>query len=138
MMHNHNARTSIAELLARFLRHKSFFSSKFMRVKAEAFDPPRPNFDLSVTRHAGRTNTELWTDRQYIECHGSHVYARADFDASLLPGLGLKLIPSPMNTPVGMYQNHADIVGWTQDDLKKSEEMSKMNTLALNSILLFP
>lgn len=127
------------ELLARFLPHKSYFSSKFMRVKPEAFDPPHPNYDLSVTRHAGRADTAIWGDRRYIECYpGRHVYARADFDASLLPDWGLKLIPSPVETPVGMYQHHADIVGWPQKEMDKAKKMVTMNFLASHSKLLFP
>lgn len=99
---------SADELLARFI-----FQSNHIRgdhsVKQNAFIPyPRPN--LSVTRHLGLAQSELWEiGQEMAESRPATLYGRADVLARLVTTRFLNVVPTA--TP----RNHANITGWPPD-----------------------
>jgi hypothetical protein len=105
---NDLAPASADELLARFI-----FQSNHIRgdhsVKQNAFIPyPKPN--LSVTRHLGLAESELWEiGRKMADSRPATLYGRADVHASTITAQSLKIVPTA--TP----RNHANITGWPPD-----------------------
>lgn len=97
------------ELLARFVLFRRHIRTSDQTVKPEAFIPyPRP--ELSVTRHLGLAEAELWelgqavADQRAITLHG-----RADVRASTVRRQSLRIEPTPEP------RNHANITGWPAD-----------------------
>lgn len=105
---NDLAPVSADELLARFI-----FQSNHIRgdhsVKQNAFIPyPRPN--LSVTRHLGLAQNELWEiGQEMAESRPAKLYGRADVLARTVTTQFLNVVPTA--TP----RNHANITGWPPD-----------------------
>ncbi len=97
-----------SELLARFI----LFSNRIRSdgsVKPDAFIPfPWP--DLSVTRHVGLSEAEIWElGQQVADSQTKPLYGRADVEASTIICQGLRIVPTL--TP----RNHADVTGWPLD-----------------------
>ena len=89
------------ELLARFIRHKRHIRED-MTVKPDAFIP-HPHSDLSVIRHIGLNENELWDIGKSII---DRLHGRADINA--IEVRNQKLLIEPTSTP----RNHANITGW--------------------------
>lgn len=96
------------EVLARFV-----VSRKWVRhdgtVKQDAFMPPR-NLELSVSRHAGRTEVELWARGAAVAAASERAFVgRADLAAGAVRAVEpLVAVGAPLPEDPG----HAHIVGW--------------------------
>jgi hypothetical protein len=102
------------ELLARFILSRNQVRSD-QTVKPDAFIPyPWP--DLSVTRHIGLTDEELWkTGQDVADSRPASLYGRADAQAKTFIEQSLTL--SPTDVP----PNHVNVTGWPSD--KPSQKM---------------
>jgi hypothetical protein len=99
---------SDSELLARFVLFSGWFRANGT-VKQDAFIPP-PNLQLSVTRHTGLSESELWDIGLAVaEARPARFYGRADLLADSARNSRLKVESTP--TP----KNHANITGWPGD-----------------------
>jgi len=96
------------ELLARFVLY-SRWGRADQSVKPDAFIP-HPYPDLSVTRHAGISETELWQIGQDVaDERPATLYGRADVQALAATKLSLRIVPTLEP------KNHANITGWPPD-----------------------
>ncbi len=117
---------SNAEVLARFV-----VSRRWVRqdntVKSDAFIPyPYP--DLSVTRHIGLSEDELWVVGQGVAAGRSlSLHGRADTHTSIIKGQGLSVHPAPL----AENANHANVKGWPKD---KSEQKIKALEIAKTAV----
>ena len=109
------------ELLARFIRSKRHIRED-ETVRQDAFIP-HPYPDLSVFRHVGLNENELWDIGRAII---THLYGRADIYA--IEVLNQKLRIEPTSTP----RNHANITGWPPE-----KEAQKIIALELAAKALF-
>lgn len=117
------------EVLARFI-----FSQRHVRpdktVRPEAF-LPHPYCDLSVVRHIGLSDVEVWAEGQTVSAiRQRRLHGRADFTASVPRGLGLDVVvadPPP--------RNHAVVIGWGPE---KSKEMSRAQQISKEAIFYPP
>lgn len=96
------------ELLARFVLFSRWIRSD-QTVRADAFIPwPWP--ELSVTRHHGLSESELWQLGQAVaEQRPATLYGRSDVVAAEVMQRSLRI--EPTRAP----KNHANIVGWPAD-----------------------
>lgn len=96
------------ETLARFILQSSHIRKGDNTVRPEAFIP-HPYEDLSVTRHLGLSQTEIWTVGEDVARQtGKKLHGRADNQASCYLDQALQVLPDPTpNNP-----NHANVVGW--------------------------
>ncbi len=96
------------EVLARFITQRNHIRSD-KSIKPNAFIPyPWPN--LSVTRHIGLTETELWEIGQEVaNSRPATLYGRADVTAMTITSQSLNIVPT--TTP----RNHANVTGWPAD-----------------------
>jgi hypothetical protein len=102
------------EQLARFVVYSKWVRAD-QTVRPDAFIP-HPYPDLSVTRHAGISEIELWQLGQAVaEARPATLYGRADVGSGIVTGLSLRIIPS--EPP----RNHANIRGWP---LEKARQKS--------------
>lgn len=94
-----------AELLARFVLFSRWIRSDGM-VRADAFVPwPWP--ELSVTRHQGLSESELWQLGQSVaDQRPATLYGRADVVSAEITRHSLRI--EPTREP----KNHANILGW--------------------------
>ncbi len=94
------------EWLARFILFSRWVRSSDQRVRQDAFIPyPFP--DLSVTRHLGLSDAELWQLGQAVaDQRPAVLYGRADIQALRVKGQSLRIVPT--RNP----KNHANITGW--------------------------
>jgi hypothetical protein len=97
----------LKELLARFL-----LQSKWLRndktVRPEAF-MPHPHSDLSVTRHGGLSEPQLWQIGKAIAAAiPKQLYGRADVAAIAFAEQKLRVVPAPISD----NENHVNIVDW--------------------------
>ncbi|MBI4745269.1 MAG: hypothetical protein HY786_01680 [Deltaproteobacteria bacterium] len=96
------------EFLARFV-----LVSKWIRndqtVRQDAFIPyPYP--DLSVTRHKGLSDSDLWQIGQNVaDKRALPLYGRVDIQALTVKIQSLRIEPTPEP------KNHANITGWPAD-----------------------
>lgn len=96
------------EWLARFI-----LFSKWIRhdktIRQDAFIP-HPHPDLSVTRHIGLSESELWQLGQSVSDKRSLcLYGRADIQACEVRTHSLRIEPTPEP------KNHANITSWPAD-----------------------
>lgn len=96
------------ELLARFVLFSNWIRHD-QTVRPDAFIPyPYPN--LSVTRHAGLSESDLWQIGQSVSDKiGRPLYGRADIRALAVKMQFLRIEPTPEP------KNHANIIGWPAD-----------------------
>ena len=94
------------ELLARFILFKRYIRDNGRRVAPEAF-VPHPTRELSVKRHLGLTEAELWGCGQEIaDRRPATLYGRADVQVVAVTRQSLRCVAT--RTP----RNHVNIVGW--------------------------
>jgi hypothetical protein len=117
------------EWLARFIFQRNHIRSD-QTVKPNAFIPhPWPN--LSVTRHVGLTEHDLWeAGREIAEVRPATLYGRADVHATTITAQSLKIVPTA--TP----RNHANITGWPSD--KPSQKIIAQEIAAAAQFVLSP
>ncbi len=96
------------ERLARFILFRNRIRSD-QTVKPDAFIPhPYPN--LSVTRHLGLTESELWEIGQEVaDSRPATLYGRADVRGSTFTRQSLTL------SPTAKPRNHVNVGGWPSD-----------------------
>lgn len=100
------------EFLARFILFSKWVRSSDQTIKSDAFTPfPYP--DLSVTRHTGLTEDNIWEKGNDVAAERAKtLYGRADVSTANVrkQDLIVKADPIP-NKNV----NHANITSWPQD-----------------------
>ena len=98
------------EKLARFLVFKRWVRSD-KTVKPEAFIPhPYPN--LSVTRHIGLSDSNIWEIGNDVANRRSlPLLGRADFQVTIIKKQKLSITPDPSTE----NPNHANIIGWPEE-----------------------
>ncbi len=96
------------ELLARFVLFSRWIRSD-QTIRPDAFIP-HPYPDLSVTRHEGLPEPELWQLGQSVADQRTlQLYGRADVRAHAVKAQPLRIEPTPEP------KNHANITGWPPD-----------------------
>lgn len=98
------------EVLARFIFSRNHFRPSDHTIKAGAFMPP-PNGKLSMFRHIGLTEKEIWdTGAGVAQIHpDAQLCGRADIMTKNVRAQKLAVKPSPPP------KNHVDITGWLAD-----------------------
>jgi hypothetical protein len=123
-----------SELLARFVTSSRWYRAIDQSVKPDAFIPyPYP--DLSVTRHAGFSESRLWEIGQgIVEAvpRRPTLHGRADVTAGDVRTTNLQIEPRPEP----MNPNHADIIGWPSD--KPSQKARAQQLAAVAHFTLRP
>ena len=101
---------AVDESLARYLLQSSHIRAD-LTVRPDAFIPyPWP--DLSVTRHLGLTQEQIWAmGDQVTRQIGKTLHGRADVLASAFISRRLQVRPAP----VADNSNHANVTGWPAD-----------------------
>ena len=93
------------ELLARFVLFSSWVRGN-QTIRPDAFIP-HPYPDLSVTRHVGLLEYELWQIGQTVaNKRPAKLYGRADVQALTVKAQSLRIEPTPEP------RNHANVTGW--------------------------
>ncbi len=117
------------ETLARFIMQRNHVRAD-NTIKPNAFIPyPWPN--LSVTRHIGLTEHELWEIGQEVaDARPATLYGHADVQALGITTQSLKIIPTA--TP----RNHANITGWPPD--KPSQKIIAQELAAVATFVSIP
>lgn len=97
------------EFLARFVLFSGWIRSSNNTVRPDAFIPyPYP--DLSVTRHLGLLESDIWQIGQMVaSSRPATLYGRADIQALYVKRQSLRIIPTPEP------KNHANVTGWPKD-----------------------
>ena len=100
------------ELLARFVLHRNRVRAD-LTVKPDAFIPhPQPG--LSMTRHRGISEQEIWELGQSLARFQSReLYGRADVVAGEITRHRLSIVPT--HEP----KNHVNVVGWPEKAAQK-------------------
>lgn len=112
-------------MLARYILYSRWIRED-QTVRPEAFIP-HPYPELSVTRHEGISEAQLWQyGEQVAQEVGRTLHGRADFEDQTVIDAGLQLASDPtQNNP-----NHVNIVGWPPS---KGEQKSRAQKLAADS-----
>ncbi len=98
------------EQLARFVLHSDWIRAD-QTVRQNAFIP-HPHPDLSVTRHKGFSEKQLWDTGQDVATAQSRtLYGRADVSAASVRQQSLTVEPYP----IPGNPNHANILGWPKE-----------------------
>ena len=99
------------EWLARFVIYSKWIRSSDQSIRPDAFIPPQ-NLQLSVTRHLGLSEAEIWQLGQAVaDKRPARPYGRADLQAAEARRHSLHIEPEPIeNNP-----NHAHITNWPAD-----------------------
>jgi hypothetical protein len=123
------------EILARFIKSRHWIRSSDNSVKPDAFIPPQ-DMNLSVTRHIGLSEEQLWTAGRDVvaklaEKTPAELVGRADFAAHATPApLHVQAAGIPDNP------NHAHVSGWPSD--KPSQKNIAQRLAALAAFVPFP
>lgn len=96
------------ELLARYILSSKWFHKGDQTVKQDAF-VPNYSSELSVTRHAGFSENDLWQIGKMIAGKITRtLHGRADVKTAHVLAQHLSVVPKPeQGNP-----NHANIVSW--------------------------
>jgi len=79
-------------------------------IRPDAFIP-HPYPDLSVTRHIGLIESQLWEIGQLVaQTRPATLYGRSDIQANAVTSQDLQIKPTPEP------KNHANITGWPLDN----------------------
>ena len=113
------------EMLARFILQSNHYRADGT-VKPDAFVPfPLPN--LSVTRHIGLSEEQLWENGQAVAADVSKpLYGRADLRTEAFTSVKLTVRAAPVQE----NPNHANVSGWPKE---KPEQKSKAQEIAANA-----
>ena len=99
------------EQLARFVLFSRHICTSGQRVKPDAFIP-HPYTDLSVTRHNGFSEKQLWNIGRKVSIERKRtLYGRADVSAAIVREQSLEIEPAPVQG----NPNHASIFRWPAD-----------------------
>lgn len=116
------------ELLARFILYTRWIRVD-KTVRSDAFYPP-PDGELSVTRHVGLVDLEIWQAGQAVSAERAlPLLGRADFSAR---------VPRDLNLDVAAKEpprNHAVVTGWP---VEKSAKMSFAQKIAAKTRFVKP
>ncbi len=109
------------ETVARFILFSGHLRSSNQTVKPDAFIPhPRP--ELSMTRHAETTPTELWGEGERVAVlRKVTLYGRADVVVSAFTDQGLDVTADPIHA----NPNHVNVSKWPTD--KPAQKMMAMD-----------
>lgn len=100
------------ELLARYITSSKWLHKQDQTVKQDAFIPPPPYSELSVTRHLHLTDGDIWKiGRKIVEGKPRSLHGRADVETSHVIAQRLDVAPQPMDG----NPNHANIINWPPD-----------------------
>jgi hypothetical protein len=117
------------EQLARFVLFSKHICTSGQRVKPDAFIP-HPHSDLSVTRHNGFSEKQLWNIGRKVSIERKRtLYGRADVSATTVRQQSLKVEPKPLKG----NPNHANILGWPTE---KSAQKIIAQELAAASVFI--
>lgn len=96
------------ERLARYILFSKWIRVSDNTIKSDAFTPfPWP--DLSVTRHEGLNEEDLWEKGQSVAHESSRtLHGRADVSTVNVRDQSLQVEAAPIKN----NQNHANITGW--------------------------
>lgn len=118
------------EIIARFILVDKHIrrDGSLPEIKAVAFLPYK-HVELSVTRHSGLEQAELWSLGQEVAyARRLPLVGRGDLNAAVPRQQGLDVIPS--EGPGKGARNHANIIGWPSE---KAAQMVKALELAAGS-----
>ncbi|HEX7723196.1 MAG TPA: hypothetical protein VF397_13615 [Pyrinomonadaceae bacterium] len=117
------------EVLARFITQRNHIRGD-NSLKPNAFIPhPWPN--LSVTRHIGLAEAELWKIGQEVaNTRPATLYGRADVTVDAITSQSLNIVPTA--TP----RNHANVTGWPPD--KPSQKIIAQEIAAVAFFVAVP
>ncbi len=111
------------ELLARFIMHNSMIRPSDQTARPNAFIPPPPNYDLSVTRHRDTTPQELLDiARGVAAIRQLPLLARADIHSNKFESKNLVVQPDPVDG----NPNHAVAINWPADKHAKKEMAARL------------
>ena len=97
------------ELLARFVLFQGWIRTSDSTVRPDAF-VPYPYPDLSVTRHLGLSESDIWQIGQTVaSSRPATLHGRADIQALHVKRQSLRIVPTPEP------RNHANVMGWPKD-----------------------
>lgn len=100
------------DLLARFVMDARWIRSSDRTIKPDAFMPHPTFLDVSVTRHAGLTDRQIWGAGEKIAARRfKALLGRADLESDIVTRQALEISQAP--TPEN--PNHAVISGWPAD-----------------------
>jgi hypothetical protein len=104
------------EWLARYIVHKEHVRED-KTVKPDVFIPYKW-VELSVTRHLGLTESEIWEAGKLVARQlQKSLRGRSDIQAVDIVNVGLNVVPKPLiENP-----NHADVIGWPVDKPSQKE-----------------
>jgi hypothetical protein len=118
------------EMLARFILFSRWFRED-RTIRPDAFIP-HPYPDLSVTRHTGISETQLWQFGEQVAQETERtLYGRSDVLGQAVRNVKLEPVAAPMQD----NPNHVNIVGWPAT---KAEQKSFAQKLAANASPLVP
>lgn len=104
------------EWLARFVLRKDHVRSDGT-VKPDPFIPYRL-FELSVTRHLGLAEGEIWRIGETVASQiGTSLQGRADAKASVFIRQRLRIVAAPEQE----NPNHANVIDWPRDKQAQKE-----------------
>lgn len=108
------------EVLARFVMRESWVRHDGT-VKKDAFMPPPKSLELSVSRHMGRAEAELWARGAAVAAASERrLVGRADIGAGAVRAVEpLVAVEAPLSDDTG----HAHIVGWPPMAQKSAQMM---------------
>jgi len=114
------------EQLARFVMVRKWVRDDGT-IRSDAFIPP-PDLNLSVTRHVGLSDGEIWSrGRQVAIQRERPLYGRADVSAGRIREASLNVVVHPLDD----NPEHAHIVDWPTE---KSARKMKAQELAASAI----
>lgn len=97
------------ETLARFVLYSGHVKTSDNSVRPDAFMPPAVG-GLSVTRHRGATDGEIWNEaRRVAVVRTRTLYGRADTSVSAYVSEGLRAVSDP---DLPWNPNHTNILDW--------------------------
>jgi hypothetical protein len=99
------------ELLARYIVFSRWFHKKDHTIKQDAFIP-NSSLELSVTRHLGLSEDDIWRIGEMIaEKMSRTLHGRADVETAHIIAQSLNVVPHP----VPDNPNHANVINWPLD-----------------------
>lgn len=127
-MNDLTSATSLAEQFARFVMDPKWIRSSDQTIRQDAFIPHRTSLEVSVTRHDGWSEREIWLAGENVaHARQKLLLGRADVSDTAIKQQSLHV----KHDPVPGNPNHACIVGWPAD---KPAQKSIAQQLAAASI----